>query len=189
MTIVMSLSGLALFDGAAIAQDNLDAGKSPAQIFAATCATCHHRPQEVSRASARFLRTHYTTGPAEAAAMARYLASLPSAPRAAEKKRQPSESATANRRKLRDEAKGRPKEQAKEHAKEQGKEDEAKASSASRKGRRAGASETSASAAEQKSAVSASASAAPAEVTAPAQVDPAPPPPAPSPPPPPPFEE
>jgi hypothetical protein len=184
MAFIMALSGLTLFDGAAIAQDNLDAGKSPAQIFAATCSTCHHRPQEVSRANARFLRGHYTTGPAEASAMARYLASLPYTPRAADKKRQPPEAPAASRRKPRDEAKERPKEQAREHAKEQGK-GEPKASSASRKGPHSGTSEKSADAVEEKPAVNASAAAAPAVTTPPPQVAPAPPPP----PAPPPFEE
>jgi hypothetical protein len=63
------------------AQGNIDAGKSPAQIFSDTCAACHRSPGQVRRASASFLRSHYTTGPDEASAMARYLASIPSEPR------------------------------------------------------------------------------------------------------------
>jgi hypothetical protein len=66
----------------ALPQGNIDAGKSPAQLFADTCSNCHRRPQEVRRASASFLRQHYTPGSQEAAAMASYLAALPADPRA-----------------------------------------------------------------------------------------------------------
>src|SRR5215470_332526 len=47
----------------AAAQSNLDAGKSPAQIFSDTCNACHRNPREIKPASAAFLREHYTTGP------------------------------------------------------------------------------------------------------------------------------
>ena len=36
--------------------------RRPAQIFADTCAACHRSPRELKRASAGFLRQHYTTG-------------------------------------------------------------------------------------------------------------------------------
>jgi hypothetical protein len=62
-------------------QGNIDAGKTPAQIFADTCSNCHRRPQELKRASVGFLRQHYTPGAQEAAAMAGYLASVPNDPR------------------------------------------------------------------------------------------------------------
>src|ERR1043166_3225020 len=55
---------------------NLDAGKSPAQIFGDTCAACHRNARELKRTSAAFLRSHYTTGPQEATAMAQYLAGV-----------------------------------------------------------------------------------------------------------------
>jgi hypothetical protein len=74
--------------GSALPQGNIDAGKSPAQMFADTCSNCHRRPQELKRASASFLRQHYTPGAQEAAAMATYLASIPAAkerPKAQEK--------------------------------------------------------------------------------------------------------
>jgi hypothetical protein len=74
--------------GPAGAQGNLDAGKTPAQIFADTCSACHRRPQELKRASAGFLRQHYTPGSAEAAAMASYLARVGSDPRAVEQRRE-----------------------------------------------------------------------------------------------------
>jgi hypothetical protein len=68
--------------GSALPQGNIDAGKSPAQLFADTCSNCHRRPQELKRASAWFLRQHYTPGAQEASAMASYLASIPPDPRA-----------------------------------------------------------------------------------------------------------
>jgi hypothetical protein len=58
------------------AQGNIDAGKTPAQIFGDTCSACHRSARELRRASASFLRAHYTTGSDEAAAMANYLAGL-----------------------------------------------------------------------------------------------------------------
>jgi hypothetical protein len=64
-------------------QGSIDAGKSPAQIFADTCSNCHRRPQELKRASATFLRQHYTPGAQEAAAMAAYLTNVAVDPRAA----------------------------------------------------------------------------------------------------------
>lgn len=73
---------VALTAGSALPQGSLDAGKTPAQMFADTCSNCHRRPQELRRASAGFLRQHYTPGAQEAAAMANYLASIPADPRA-----------------------------------------------------------------------------------------------------------
>jgi hypothetical protein len=70
-------------------QSNLDAGKSPAQIFADTCNACHRGPRELKPTSAWFLRQHYTTGTQEAANMAAYLAAVGSDPRAAQQRRQP----------------------------------------------------------------------------------------------------
>ena len=58
------------------AQGNIDAGKTPAQIFGDTCSACHRSARDLRRASASFLRAHYTTGSDEAAAMANYLAGL-----------------------------------------------------------------------------------------------------------------
>lgn len=66
----------ALQIGPADAQGNIDAGKSPAQIFGDTCSACHRSARDFRRLSLGFLRAHYTTGPDEAAAMANYLAGL-----------------------------------------------------------------------------------------------------------------
>jgi mono/diheme cytochrome c family protein len=75
-----------LVASSALPQGNIDAGKSPAQMFADTCSNCHRRPSELKRgASASFLRQHYTPGAQEAAAMANYLASVPADPRGKER--------------------------------------------------------------------------------------------------------
>jgi hypothetical protein len=75
--------------GPAQAQSNLDAGKTPAQIFSDTCGACHRSPRELRQTSAGFLREHYSTGGREAAAMAAYLASIGSDPRAVQQRRPP----------------------------------------------------------------------------------------------------
>ena len=65
------------FAAPALAQD-FSAGKTAAQLFASDCAACHKSPgglakgQSVS-ALTTFLREHYTTKPASAAALAAYL--------------------------------------------------------------------------------------------------------------------
>ena len=63
-----------------LAQENLDAGKSPSQIFAGTCNACHKSPRGLLKtvapgALSGFLRQHYTTGPAMAGVLANYLVS------------------------------------------------------------------------------------------------------------------
>src|SRR5947209_19272189 len=65
---------------------NLDAGKSPAQIYGEVCATCHRSGREFKNPSASFLREHYTTGPDMASSLARYLASIGSDSRGAQKR-------------------------------------------------------------------------------------------------------
>ena len=73
----------------ALAQSNLDAGKSAAQIFADTCNACHRSAREIKRTSPGFLREHYTTGAREAAAMAAYLSAVGSDPRAVQQRKAP----------------------------------------------------------------------------------------------------
>jgi hypothetical protein len=58
----------------------LEAGKSPAQIFAGTCTACHKGPRGLLRTVApgslqSFLRQHYTTSPDMASLLAGYLVS------------------------------------------------------------------------------------------------------------------
>ncbi len=60
------------------AQENLDQGKTPAQLFASDCAICHKSPRGLSRAGGvfglqNFLRAHYTASVQSATALAAYL--------------------------------------------------------------------------------------------------------------------
>jgi hypothetical protein len=89
--IVFGLFGVALVTaaGRAEAQSNLDAGKSPAQIFSDTCNACHRNPRELKPTNAGFLREHYTTGAREAAAMAAYVAAIGSDPNAVRNRKPP----------------------------------------------------------------------------------------------------
>lgn len=89
--VILAMAGVAVLGGAApvLAQSNLDAGKSPAQIFADTCNACHRSAREIKPAGPGFLRQHYTTGGREAAAMAAYLAAIGSDPRAVQQRRPP----------------------------------------------------------------------------------------------------
>lgn len=89
--ILPGLVGLAVWMTGfpASAQSNLDAGKSPAQIFANTCNACHRNPREIKRTTPAFMREHYTTGMQEATAMAAYLASIGTDSKAVEQRRKP----------------------------------------------------------------------------------------------------
>jgi hypothetical protein len=67
------------------AQESLDRGKSPAQLFASDCSACHKSPQGLARAGGllgldNFLRTHYTASRETAGAIANYLRSVPAGP-------------------------------------------------------------------------------------------------------------
>src|ERR1700759_581334 len=79
LATVLLLIGL-LAAGRVQAQENLDAGKTPSQIFAGTCNACHKSPRgllkTVSPSSLPgFLRQHYTTSPNMAGVLASYLVS------------------------------------------------------------------------------------------------------------------
>jgi len=70
--------GALCFAGAAAAQENLDQGKSPAQLYASDCAICHKSPQGLAKSGGllgveSFLRSHYTASRESAAAIAKYL--------------------------------------------------------------------------------------------------------------------
>ncbi len=72
---------LALFVTSAGAQGNLDQGKTPAQLYASDCATCHKSPQSVTKTDSVFgleifLSKHYTTSRESAALLATYLKGL-----------------------------------------------------------------------------------------------------------------
>ena len=63
---------------AARAQTNIDEGKSPGQIFANDCATCHKSARGLAAGKstsslASFLREHYTSNPQQASALAAFV--------------------------------------------------------------------------------------------------------------------
>jgi hypothetical protein len=71
------LPAVVLTAGAALAQD-FTAGKTPAQLFASDCSTCHHLPNGLGKkydagTLSAFLRAHYTTKPDTAGALAKYV--------------------------------------------------------------------------------------------------------------------
>ena len=75
---------------AALAQDNFDAGKSGAQLFASDCAICHKSAQGINRnvggplgGLESFLREHYTASREAAAEITAYLNSVGKGPAAA----------------------------------------------------------------------------------------------------------
>jgi hypothetical protein len=82
--------GVAVSGAAAAAHaQNLDAGKSPSQIFSDTCNACHRSPRELKQTTPGFMRNHYTTDGRQAAAMAAYLASVGSDARAVQQRPPP----------------------------------------------------------------------------------------------------
>jgi len=85
-------TGVLALAGPAAAQENLDAGKSPAQLYASDCAICHKTPQGLAAKGGgvlgleSYLREHYTASKESAAAIANYLRGVgggPAAPAAA----------------------------------------------------------------------------------------------------------
>ena len=80
----IAMSALCLA-GAAGAQESLDQGKTPAQLFASDCSICHKSPQGLTRAGGilgldSFLREHYTASKETAAAIAGYLRAMDTGP-------------------------------------------------------------------------------------------------------------
>jgi hypothetical protein len=68
------------FAAAPVHAQNLEAGKSPSQIFAGTCTVCHKSPRGLLKtvsagALPSFLRQHYTTSPEMAGLLSSYLVS------------------------------------------------------------------------------------------------------------------
>jgi len=67
--------------GTTLAQENLEKGKTPEQLYAADCAICHKSPNGLTRSVGimgveNFLREHYTASREAAAAIASYLKSV-----------------------------------------------------------------------------------------------------------------
>ena len=78
LATVTLLIGCFAADTALAQAQNLEAGKSPSQIFAGTCTACHKSPRGLLKTVPAgslqgFLRQHYTTSPE----MASLLAGLP----------------------------------------------------------------------------------------------------------------
>jgi mono/diheme cytochrome c family protein len=87
--LAMAVLALALAAPAG-AQENLDLGKSGAQMFASNCAICHKSAQALNRSSgpfglSNFLREHYTTSRESASVLAAYVESLGRAPEPAKR--------------------------------------------------------------------------------------------------------
>ncbi|MSO67208.1 MAG: hypothetical protein EXQ82_05235 [Pseudolabrys sp.] len=67
------------------AQESLDSGKTPAQLFALDCVICHKSPQGLAKSGGflgldSFLRQHYTASRESAGAIANYLKAVGDAP-------------------------------------------------------------------------------------------------------------
>jgi hypothetical protein len=76
---------VAFLGSSAGAQESLDRGKSPAQLFASHCSACHKSPRGLAKSGGLFgldgfLREHYMTSRETAAAMSSYLRGLDSGP-------------------------------------------------------------------------------------------------------------
>jgi cytochrome c len=86
------LAAACLLATPALAQDNFDAGKSGAQLYASDCAICHKSAQALNKSGGglfgleSFLREHYTSSRESAAAIAAYLNSVGNSPAAAERR-------------------------------------------------------------------------------------------------------
>ena len=85
---LLGMLGCAAVWGTGAAAQDLDAGKSPAQLFGKRCAACHRGPGGLGagkdpRALAGFLAQHYTSSRATAATLSGYLAGVGGDPGAA----------------------------------------------------------------------------------------------------------
>jgi hypothetical protein len=86
LTIVMMA---AVSVPSARAQNTINEGRGPAQMFGAVCANCHASPRGLGRQVGaaqlpNYLRQHYTTSREQAAALAGYVASFAGQPGAAQ---------------------------------------------------------------------------------------------------------
>jgi hypothetical protein len=84
LLLTIALWGLCLAGGVG-AQESLDKGKNPAQLFASDCSGCHKSAQGLAKAGGlfgleNFLRTHYTASRETAAAIANYVRSVDTGP-------------------------------------------------------------------------------------------------------------
>ena len=115
--ISLGAAALALFTtGQALAQEDLDSGKTAAQLYAANCAICHKTPHGLSKAGGPFglqgfLREHYTASRQAAAAIAAYVEAVdrgapPVAPKRTAKPKEAAKPGDAKASKAKAEPKG-----------------------------------------------------------------------------------
>jgi hypothetical protein len=98
---------MAFLGSSAGAQESLDRGKSPAQLFASHCSACHKSPRGLAKSGGLFgldgfLREHYMTSRETAAAMSSYLRGMDSGPapaRASKRAARGDDNAKVNERK------------------------------------------------------------------------------------------
>ena len=81
----MTLAAAVVLTATVAAAQNLDAGKSPAKLFADGCATCHRSPRGLAKGRftltlSWFLKDHYSTSSDSAKALADYLVSVDTPP-------------------------------------------------------------------------------------------------------------
>jgi mono/diheme cytochrome c family protein len=92
LIIIVALTG-----GTARAQQDFDANRSGAQLFASNCAQCHRSPRGLAKdrfswTLSHFLQQHYTSSPASAQTLTAYLQSADASrtkPRPAARKSRP----------------------------------------------------------------------------------------------------
>lgn len=82
---LMGLAAAAVFTATVATAQNLDAGKSPAKLFADSCATCHRSPRGLAKGRftltlSWFLKDHYATSADSARMLAGYLESVDEPP-------------------------------------------------------------------------------------------------------------
>src|SRR5262249_556777 len=80
---LVGLGAMLALGGGAAQAENLDAGKSGAALFAATCQACHSSPKGLAKNQGSgvgsFLLEHYTSSPQSAQVLANYLIANPAA--------------------------------------------------------------------------------------------------------------
>lgn len=82
---LMTVAAATVLTVTGAAAQNLDAGKSPAKLFADGCATCHRSPRGLAKGRfsltlSWFLKDHYSTSADSARALAAYLVSVDESP-------------------------------------------------------------------------------------------------------------
>ena len=80
---LFAVGALSVLIGSAAQAQNLDQGKSPARLFADSCASCHHSARGLAKGRFRltlfmFLQDHYSSNSSSAWALTSYLESVDS---------------------------------------------------------------------------------------------------------------